>query len=209
MAMRNSVRNFALALTLSTAALVGVTAVNVTPVLAQTILTAADVSAIQTNLTNILGALDGMPAGPAKDAAIANAIAAATQNAIAAFGPGAAAAVAQIVLSTPAVAALPPALIGQGMAQAAVALNNSGTPGGAAAAGAIADTVANEGPPGSQNSFAAVASAAGLSTLASSATGSPSVGDTGSTGAGGDAGSAGQSSSGSGGSPGCQTPSCN
>jgi hypothetical protein len=174
-----------------------------TPAMAQTTLTAAQMSAIRTSLTSAL-------ASARSEAAIKMAISSVVQSAISLYGAGAAGAITSIVMDIAEQAGISPNLIGVGLAQAAAALARTNV----MAANSIATTVANEGQTGEISSFQTAANALGNTNLASLA--GQSAVATGETGGGGAPAGGGQGGIGGGfagggagsGGGGCLNPSC-
>lgn len=165
---------------------------------AQTTLTAGQLSAIQTSLASAIAAANGDPT--LTETAISNAI----QNAIAAYGSGAAGAITAAVLTDAEADGASQSVIGTGVAEAAAAES----PTNATAASAIATTVANEGKSGEVTAFETTSTSLGYSNLASLAGGTPSP--TGGTTGGSLTGNAGNgfTSGGGSGGGGCLNPSC-
>lgn len=168
------------------------------PAVAQVVLGADQIAAIQASLRTALLAAKG-------DAAVEAAIANAEQSAITLYGPTSASSVTSIVLSAAENASVGQCTIGRGLGAAAASLAPTNVTG----ASGVATTVANEGGTLERSCFQTATTSLGYANLASIAGGEPTAtGGTGGVGLGGLGGGFTGGGVAGGGGGGCLNPSC-
>jgi hypothetical protein len=172
------------------------------PAVAQALLSADQIAAIQSSLRTVLSSARG-------DTALEAAIANAEQSAFTLYGAAASGAITSVVMDTAEKSNVGLCTIGKGLAQAATSI----APANLISANTIATTIANEGQALERSCFQTAANEKGFASLASIAGQSPSAtgGTGGATGGIGQGGLGGGFTAGGvvgGGGGGCLNPSC-